>query len=114
MNDFRAVKKWRDRPPAPGQARRPEVADAVWTIFDNSGGTYCSPQVTQDLWAAGWRVSEGTVVKLMAELGLAASPKRRHSVTRRGKGKAALDRMQSALHARLWPFDVALLGGAFN
>ena len=53
-------------------------AEAIRVAFDASGGTYGSPRVTLDLWAAGWQVSENTVAKLMAELGLAGrAPKRR-------------------------------------
>jgi putative transposase len=51
--------------------------------------------VTQDLWAVGWQVSENTVAKLMAELGPAGrKPKRRRSLTRQGKRKAAPDRVR--------------------
>jgi transposase InsO family protein len=86
--------KWRDRQPTPRQARRAELADAIRTIFDASGGTYGSPRVTQDLWAAGWQVGENTVAKLMASLGLAGrKPKRRRSLTRQGKRPAAPDRV---------------------
>ena len=63
--------KWRDRPPTSRQVRRAELAEAIRAFFDASGGTYGSPRVTQDLRAAGIRVSENTVAKLMAELGLA-------------------------------------------
>jgi putative transposase len=86
--------KWRDRLPTPRQQRRAELADAVRAIFDTSGGTYGSPRVTLDLWAAGWRVSENTVAKLMAELGLAGrKPRRRRNLTRQGKRPAAPDRV---------------------
>lgn len=92
--------KWRDRPPTARQRRRAELADAVRAIFDASGGTYGSPRVTQDLWAAGWQVSENTVAKLMAELGLAGrKPKRRCSLTRQGKRPAAPDRVRRAFTA---------------
>ncbi len=87
--------KWRDRPPTPRQARRAELADAIRKIFDDSGGTYGSPRVTQDLWADGWQVGENTVATLMAELGLAGrKPKRRRSLTRQGKRRAAPDRVR--------------------
>ncbi len=86
--------KWRDRPLTPRQARRAELADAIRTIFDDSGGTYGSPRVTLELWAAGWQVGENTVANLMAELGLAGrKPKRRRHLTRQGKRKAAPDRV---------------------
>jgi len=86
--------KWRDRPPTPRQVRRAELADAIRKIFDASGGTYGSPRVTLDLWAAGWRVGENTVAKLMADLGLAGrKPRRRRHLTKAGKRPAAPDRV---------------------
>jgi transposase InsO family protein len=87
--------KWRDRQPTRRQARRTKLADAVRKVFDDSGGTYGSPRVTQDLWAAGWQVGENTVAKLMADLGLAGrKPKRRRNLTKPGKRKAAPDRVR--------------------
>jgi putative transposase len=87
--------KWRDRPPTRRQQRRAELADAIRKIFHDSGGTYGSPRVTLDLWAAGWRVGVNTVAKLMAELGLAGrKPKRRHHLTRPGRRPAAPDRVR--------------------
>lgn len=84
--------KWRDRPPTPRQTRRAQLADAIRRIFDASGATYGSPRVTLDLQAEGWQVSENTVAKLMAELGLAGrKPKRRRCLTRQGKRSAAPD-----------------------
>jgi len=51
--------------------------------------------VTLDVWAAGYRVSENTVAKLMAELGLAGrKPKRRRNLTKAGKRPAAPDRVR--------------------
>ena len=86
--------KWRDRAPTSRQARRVELADAIRKVFDDSGGTYGSPRVTLELWAAGWQVGENTVAKLMASLGLAGrKPKRRRHLTRQGKRKAAPDRV---------------------
>jgi HTH-like domain/Integrase core domain len=70
--------KWRDRPPTPRQRRRTHLVTAIRARFDASDGTYGSPRVVEDLWEAGWRVSENTVAKLMAEEGLVARPKRRH------------------------------------
>jgi putative transposase len=87
--------KWLDRAPTPRQVRRAELADAIRRSFDDSGGTYGSPRVTQDLWAAGWRVGENTVAGLMAELGLAGrKPRRRRSLTRQGRRPVAPDRVR--------------------
>jgi putative transposase len=87
--------KWRDRPPTARQIRRAELADKVREFFDASGGTYGSPRITLDLWAAGYRVSENTVAKLMADLGLAGRvPRRRRSLTKPGKRPTAPDRVR--------------------
>jgi putative transposase len=88
--------KWRDRPPTGRDRRRAELADAIRAVFDASGGTYGSPRVALDLWAAGWQVSVNTVAKLMADLGLAGRPlpRRRRSLTRQGKRPVFPDRVQ--------------------
>jgi transposase InsO family protein len=87
--------KWRDRQPTAAQTRRAELAEKIREIFDASGGTYGSPRVTLELWAAGWRVGENTVARLMAELGLAGrAPKRRRWLTRPGKRPSAPDRVR--------------------
>lgn len=92
--------KWRDRPPTSRQLRRAELADKIREFFDASGGTYGSPRITLDLWAAGYRVSENTVAKLMAELGLAGrKPKRRRNLTKAGKRPTAPDRVRRQFNA---------------
>lgn len=84
--------KWHNRPPTPRQRRRAELAQKIRELFDASGGTYGSPRITLDLWAAGFKVSENTVAKLMAELGLAGrKPKRPRHLTKQGKRPAASD-----------------------
>jgi putative transposase len=87
--------KWRDRPLTGRQQRRADLADAIRAVFDASGGTYGSPRVALELWAAGWRVSVNTVAKLMADLGLAGRPlpRRRRSLTRQGKRPVFRDRV---------------------
>jgi transposase InsO family protein len=86
--------KWRGRPANPTKR---EVKRAVLTkrskeLFDASGGTYGSPRITMDLWAEGWRVSRNTVAEIMAERGwYGRLPKKRRSLTRKGKRKAAKD-----------------------
>ena len=88
--------KWRDRPPTPRQARRAVLAVKIRELFDASGGTYGSPRITLDLWAAGFKVSENTVARLMAELGLAGRkpPQRRRHLTRQGRRPAAKDHVR--------------------
>lgn len=85
--------KWHRRMPTARQVRRAELADRIRGFFDASGGTYGSPRITLDLWAAGYQVSENTVAKLMAQLGLAGRrPRRRPKhLTRQGKRPAAPD-----------------------
>jgi putative transposase len=65
--------KWRDRPPTPRQVRRAELAAKIRECFDASGGTYGSPRITLDLWAAGYQVSENTVAKHLTEQGKRAA-----------------------------------------
>jgi putative transposase len=85
--------KWHRRPLTPRQARRAELAQRIREFFDASGGTYGSPRITLDLWAAGYRVSENTVAQLMAQLGLAGRVRRRPKkhLTRPGLRAAAPD-----------------------
>ncbi|MGY4646401.1 hypothetical protein ACVWWN_000197 [Mycobacterium sp. URHB0021] len=54
--------------------REQRKADLTVNIIDHhrdSGGTYGSPRITADLRAGGEQVSERTVAKIMAEIGLA-------------------------------------------
>jgi putative transposase len=84
--------KWRDRPPTPRADRRARLAAAVRKVFDDSGGTYGSPRIGDELRDQGWQVSDNTIALLMAELGLVARVKRRRrGLTRQGKRPAAPD-----------------------
>ena len=72
----------------PRAARRARLAAAVKRLFEAYQGKRGSPVITADLRDDGWRVSENTVAKLMAEQGLAARPRRRRkSTTRPGRGR---------------------------
>jgi putative transposase len=72
----------------PRAARREQLKAAVRRLFAAHRGTYGSPRITADLRDEGWKVSVNTVAAVMAELGLAARPKKsRRSATRPGKGR---------------------------
>ena len=72
----------------PQAARRERLAAEVGRLFGLHRGKRGSPMITADLRDAGWRVSENTVAKLMAEQGLAARAKRRRKATTRpGRGR---------------------------
>jgi putative transposase len=75
--------KWRDRPPTPRQQRRSTLAAAIRQVFNDSGGTYGSPRIGDELRDQGWHVSDTTIAQLMAELGLVAALNRA-AVTRGG------------------------------
>ncbi|MFF4779339.1 IS3 family transposase [Microtetraspora fusca] len=88
--------KWKNRigqtAPTAREQRRARLDEESKRLFAASGGTYGSPRITQDLHAEGWKVSENTVAARMAELGLAGRPpKKRRSLTRQGKRRAAPD-----------------------
>src|SRR3954454_22893962 len=76
--------KWRDRPPTPRQDRRARLAAAGPTVVGDSGGTYGSPRIGDELRDQGWQVSDNTIAVLMAELGLVARirHRRRRGLTR--------------------------------
>lgn len=67
-----AVLQWRDRPPTARQRRRAHIDALVKASFDNSGGSYGSPRVLDDLREAGERVSKKTVEASIVRQGLVA------------------------------------------
>ncbi len=80
--------KWRHGDPSAAHARRERLKVEIARLFAAHRGTYGSPRITADLHDDGWRVSENTVAKLMAQLGLVARRKRRRkSTTRQGRGR---------------------------
>lgn len=84
--------KWLDRPPTARQMRRAELTERIRKSFIDSGRTYGSPRVVQDLRAEGERVSVNTVATIMRLECLVARPRRRrHGLTRAGKRAAARD-----------------------
>jgi putative transposase len=80
--------KWRDRPRTERAERRARLDAAVAAAFEESGGTYGSPRIHEDLLEAGWKVSVNTVAGSMARQALVArSKKRRKNLTRPDKSK---------------------------
>ena len=80
--------KWRRGDVSPRRARRERLKAEVARLFEAHQGKRGSPMITADLHDAGWRVSKNTVAAVMAEMGLAARPKkRRKGTTRPGKGR---------------------------
>jgi hypothetical protein len=70
---------------------RAVLAEKIRCLFDRSGKTYGSPMITLDLWEEDWQVSQNTVAEIMAKPGLQGRkpPRRRRSLARPGKRKAA-------------------------
>ena len=80
--------KWRHGDGSPRRARRERLKAEIGRLFEAHQGKRGSPMITADLTDAGWTVSKNTVAALMAEMGLAARPKRkRRATTRPGKGR---------------------------
>ena len=80
--------KWKDGDRSPRRARRERLKAEIARLFEAHKGKRGSPMIAADLRDLGWRVSKNTVAALMAEMGLAARPKRRRKgTTRPGKGR---------------------------
>jgi putative transposase len=80
--------KWKDGDHSARRARRERLKAEVRRLFEAHKGKRGSPMITADLHDLGWRVSKNTVAEVMAEMGLAARPKRRRKgTTRPGKGR---------------------------
>jgi putative transposase len=80
--------KWKDGDRSPRRTRRERLKAEVRRLFAEHKGKRGSPMITADLHDLGWRVSKNTVAAVMAEMGLAARPKKkRKGTTRPGKGR---------------------------
>ena len=80
--------KWRRGDGSARRARRERLKAEVRRLFEAHKGKRGSPMITADLHDLGWRVSKNTVAAVMADLGLAARPKKkRKGTTRPGKGR---------------------------
>jgi putative transposase len=69
--------KWRRGDVSQRRKRRAALAALIADLFARHHGSYESPRITADLRERGWRVSENTVAKPMAEQHLVARRKRR-------------------------------------
>ncbi|MET8798753.1 IS3 family transposase [Nocardia sp. NPDC004568] len=103
--------KWHDREPTPRRQRRRELTAAVEAVFTESGCTYGSPRVGDELREQGWAVSDNTIAQVMADNGwVARRVKRPRSTTRQGKRPAAPDLVRPQFTAVaqdvLWCGDV--------
>src|ERR1700746_2684249 len=79
---------WRRGDVSPRRARRERLHGGGRRVFQAHKGERGSPMIAAGLHDAGWRVSKNTVAAVMAEMGLAARPKRRRTGTPRpGKGR---------------------------
>jgi transposase InsO family protein len=80
--------KWKDGDHSARRARRERLKAEVRRLFEAHKGRRGSPMIAADLRDVGWRVSKNTVAAVMAEMGLAARPRRRRKgTTRPGKGR---------------------------
>ena len=80
--------KWKEGDRSPRRARRERLKAEVARLFEGHKGRRGSPMIAADLRDLGWRVSKNTVAAVMAEMGLAARPKKkRKGTTRPGKGR---------------------------
>ena len=79
--------KWRDKAPTVTELRRADIDARVKSSFDDSGGTYGSPRVLDDLLEDGVRVTKKTVAASMVRQGLQGrKPKgRKKGLTRSDK-----------------------------
>lgn len=68
---------WRDRPESARGRRRRELAEKVAAVHERNRRVYGSPRVHRALVAAGERVSENTVAKVMREHGIRAKSKKK-------------------------------------
>lgn len=71
----------KDKGPTPTQERRADVKEKISEFFHESHGTYGAVRILKDLLAAGYKVSERTVGRYMAQMGLKATPKSPFTVT---------------------------------
>lgn len=107
---------WCKRPPSIRQYRHEALAERIWQVHQTNRGVYGSPRVYQVLQAAGERVCENTVAKIMREQGLQAKSKHRFvpRTTDSGHGKPVapnvLDRQFTAdAPNRRWVADITYI-----
>ena len=72
---------WQRRPPSARQQEDTRLRVTVAALHEQSRQTYGSPRILRDLRAAGERVAQKRVARLLREQGLAGTPVRRFQVT---------------------------------
>jgi transposase InsO family protein len=72
---------WRDRPPSAHQGEDTRLRVTIAALHRQSHQTYGSPRILRDLRAAGERVAQKRVARLLREQGLVGTPPRRFQVT---------------------------------
>lgn len=72
--------EWQKRSQLSSFARKKTICDEIKMIFSKSHKTYGSPRIYEELKELGFHVSENTVAKYMAELGLDARLKKKFRV----------------------------------
>lgn len=65
----------------PTQVRKAEIKQKISEYFHESYGTYGAVRIHRDLLADGYKVSERTVGRYMAQMGLKATPKNPFTIT---------------------------------
>lgn len=72
---------WRDRAPSTREAKDERLKVLIEASFEESGKTYGSPRVLEDLLEEGERVGRNRVIRLMQAKGLRARPRKRFKNT---------------------------------
>ena len=62
---------WHKTKPTGRELRRPQLEEAILSIFEKFGGAYGSPEIFFELVRKAWRVLVHTVAQVLVELGLA-------------------------------------------
>jgi len=104
---------WRGRPAGARARRRQELAEKVKAVHEQNRGVYGSPRVHRALVAAGEKVSENTVAKVMKRQRIRAKSKRKFvpRTTDSGHGQPVAPnvlgrKFEAELPDRKWAVDI--------